>query len=448
MVSLPTRLRFPIPAWASSAPGARSIFRGLRHGLLAVFLVLLLLAAGFSEFNPSALDLAVAPHRYSILDWELSHLPDKWLRKLAGALPAGTTPSREDRVARAREFFDLGIDLGRLDRELHFPEAALAGSADPGEPGLPLQDQISLLEERRRNLQSDAEETIESEVAAVLVQEGLASRLGVFPPVDAVFSSSPHVLVVSPRDRITREQDVLLKPGLSITEKEEIEERILQGDNLSAYVEDTGGVAVYPSVVLDNVGLHHAVVITSHEWLHHWLFFRPLGRAFWSSPEMTSLNETVATIAGEDLGDRAYTALTGEVVDRTPPAVAEATEPAGPDRFDFRAEMQETRRRAEELLARGRIEEAEAYMEERRQLFVENGYLLRKLNQAYFAFHDTYATSPASVSPIGDQVRELRERSGSVADFLNTVAQFSTYPEFVEYLEGLGQAEAAPRPVN
>jgi len=53
--------------------------------------------------------------------------------------------------------------------------------------------------------------------------------------------------------------------------------------------------------------------------------------------------------------------------------------------------MRETRIRVDKLLAQGRIEEAEAYMEERRQEFVAHGYYIRKLNQAYFAFHGAYA---------------------------------------------------------
>jgi hypothetical protein len=193
-------------------------------------------------------------------------------------------------------------------------------------------------------------------------------------------------------------------------------------------------VAVYPSIVTDNAGLRQAVVITTHEWLHQWLFFRPLGRAFWNNAQMTTLNETVATIAGEELGDKVFISLIGEGVDRTPPATPTTRDPGA---FDFSAEMHETRLRTDELLAQGEIDEAEAYMEERRQVFVANGYLLRKINQAYFAFHGTYATSAASVSPVGDQVRELRERSGSIAQFLNTVSQFSTYQEFLHYLGGL-----------
>ncbi len=48
----------------------------------------------------------------------------------------------------------------------------------------------------------------------------------------------------------------------------------------------------------------------------------------------------------------------------------------------------------DELLAAGKIEEAEAYMEARRQVFWDNGYAIRKLNQAYFAFYGAYADVP------------------------------------------------------
>ena len=53
----------------------------------------------------------------------------------------------------------------------------------------------------------------------------------------------------------------------------------------------------------------------------------------------------------------------------------------------------------EGLLAQGKIEEAEAYMEERRRFLAANGHFIRKINQAFFAFHGSYATSPASISP-------------------------------------------------
>ena len=104
-------------------------------------------------------------------------------------------------------------------------------------------------------------------------------------------------------------------------------------------------------------------------------------------------------------------------------------------RFDFRAEMHSTRLRVDELLADGLIEEAEAYMEERRQFFVEHGFSIRKLNQAYFAFHGTYAESPASVSPIAGELRKLREAAGNLRSFIYLVSAVSSYQEFQAVLE-------------
>ena len=436
-------------------PGRRRI----RRGLLAFFLTLLILSAACEDFRPSTIDLAVASHRYSILTWELGNLPDKWLRKLGNLWPGRTGLPREERVAQAREFFALGQDLGRLKYQLRLaqavkppagespsetaPEAPSEATAKgPPEALSQAQDltgQIEEIEERRQALRPQVEALIEGELAAVLTREGITAPWGVpFPPVDAVFGGPPSLLVVSPRDRIYRQHGILLLPGLDDQAREGIEERLFRSENLSALVENTGGLAVYPSVVLDTAGMNYALMVTAHEWLHHWLFFQPLGRNLSKSPELLTLNETTASIAGEELGDLTFTALTGEVVNRVPAAApAESKSEPDPGRFDFTNEMRQTRRRAEKLLVEGKIEEAEAYMEERRQNFLANGYNIRKINQAYFAFHGSYATGPGSVSPIGEQLRELRRRSDSVSHFLETVSQFTSYQQFLEYLEHL-----------
>ena len=62
------------------------------------------------------------------------------------------------------------------------------------------------------------------------------------------------------------------------------------------------------------------------------------------------------------------------------------------------------------------------------------GYRLRKLNQAYFAFRGRYAEGPASVSPIGSQVRALREAHPDVTSFVKTVEGVSSYQEFLVLL--------------
>lgn len=416
---------------------ARRIWRQLRRVLLLALLSGLLLAAGGGDYRPSAVDLAAAPYRYSIVAWELNHLPDNALRRLAALWPGREELPRAERLAQAQEFFDLGLERRRWARRQRQNTAAYRP------PTVQELTALSRRERRRQELRPAAEATVEAELSRILAAQGITAPWGgVFPPVDAVFGGPPSVLVVSPRNRIARQESVLLRPGISPAVKAEIEQELLRAANLSALVEDTGGLSVYPSIVLDTVGLRYALEITAHEWLHQWLFFRPLGRNFQASPEMLTLNETVASVAGAELGDLAWAAMTGRPRPPNPVTAAAASSdpPPLPARaaggFDFTAEMRQTRIRTEELLAAGQIDAAEAYMERRRQYFVANNYYIRKLNQAYFAFYGSYATGPGSVSPIGGQVWELRRRSPTLKDFLERAAQFGSYREFVEYVEG------------
>jgi hypothetical protein len=90
------------------------------------------------------------------------------------------------------------------------------------------------------------------------------------------------------------------------------------------------------------------------------------------------------------------------------------------------------------LLAENKIEEAETHMEKRRQLFWENGYLIRKLNQAYFAFYGAYADVPggaAGEDPVGPAVRALREKSDSLADFVNTIAWMTSFEQLQQAIK-------------
>jgi hypothetical protein len=101
--------------------------------------------------------------------------------------------------------------------------------------------------------------------------------------------------------------------------------------------------------------------------------------------------------------------------------------------------MAETRARVDELLAADQIEEAEAYMEARRQVFVANGYQIRKLNQAYFAFYGAYADAPGATGtdPVGPLVQEVRQLSPSLRVFLQTMAPIGSFEELQEVAEKL-----------
>ena len=377
---------------------------------------LVLLGAVQGRDNPSPSDIAVDPHKYSLVSWELEHFSDKWIHKFNDILPWNSEPPREVRIAQAQEFFELKAQLRNLGRDTDSDRS----------------EQISALEQRRWAMQADVEETMESEISSILTQEGFASRIGViFPPVDVVYADSPTALIISPRNNISQLESTLLKPGLSNTVRDDLEEMIFREDDVSALVVNTGGVATYPSVVSDSMSLHDALIITAHEWLHHWFFFQPLGQHFWDNGDMVTLNETAATIGGQLIGDRAFTAMTGEEVIRKARASVGGVDP---DSFDFNAEMRETRLNTEEMLSNGHIVEAETYMEGRRQFMEDNGHFIRKLNQAFFAFYGSYATGVGSVSPIGDQLERLRLESDSIEEFVKTVGGFKRVSDLEEHL--------------
>ncbi len=404
----------------------------LSRAVATLFLSLLLVFGSSGDLKLSALDLVILPHQHQLVYWELTHLPDKWTHKLLSYFP-WRSMGEEERLENVHEFFELSAQVRSLE------DAILRGQT-PDEAEIEA-DSLRDARERRANLRLGVEETLESYISEVARDEGLDGWLGIiFPPVDVALESPPLLLTTSPRHTIQVDRSILLKPGMSLEQREVLEDTIMQEEDLSALVEGIGGVATYPSVVNQGSGLRGAAITAAHEWLHTYWFLRPLGWNYWSNPEMTTLNETAASLAGREIGLRAYSAITGEPYEAPGRSEASIEEPHGDlpaakeAIFDFRREMHDTRLRVDDLLGQGHIEAAEEYMESRRLLFMEEGYPIRKLNQAYFAFYGTYADNPASVSPIGQEVDHLREISGSLGEFVRTMSGFGSYQEFKAYL--------------
>jgi hypothetical protein len=152
------------------------------------------------------------------------------------------------------------------------------------------------------------------------------------------------------------------------------------------------------------------------------------------------MNETTADIVGAEVGVEVLRRYYSGVAAVGIPDLSRISFPAGypdphdvdPPPFDFRAAMHTTRVTADAMLASGRIAEAENYMEQRRRLLVENGFFIRRLNQAYFAFYGAYADTPggpAGEDPVGPAVRALRSRSGSLAAFVNRIAWITSFEQ-------------------
>ncbi len=415
-------------------PVARHM-RVFPRALATLLLSALLLFAVTGDLKVSALDLVVLPYRYQLVPWELTHLPDKLYHKLTSYLPWRSV-SEEERLENVQEFFTLGERIRSLEDSLVRGEPP-PDIETPSSEGSGPTETLRETRGRRSDLQAEAEETLEAYISTVAREEGLDGWLGIiFPPIDVALESPPLLLTISPRHTIRTEESILLRPDIPSEEMEALEDTILHEENMSALVEGLGGVATYPSVVNDRSGLRSAAITSAHEWLHTYWFIRPLGWNYWSSPEMTTLNETAASLAGREMGLRTYSTMKGEPYEsideggqpaHTGPADHEAPEA---DTFSFRREMHETRHQVDDLLEQGRIEAAEEYMEARRLVFVEEGYPIRKLNQAYFAFYGTYADNPASVSPIGEEVFRMRDICGSLGDFVRTMSGFDSYEKF------------------
>jgi hypothetical protein len=396
---------------------------GLLAALTAVALlggVMLLSATG----PDNAVEDAADDHGYDFALWELRNFPRKWIYKLHNLFDTRSAERGEETV---RRYFGLTDEIAALE------------SADPDG------ERLRQARAERDAFEADVEDILERRMTAVLEYEGLAlepplfSDLGlIFPPVDFELDAPPRVLAVSPRDRIALVDSYLLEPGLQREQFGGIEGTAESdnegGEGVSALVVGTGGVATYPSVLSAEDSYEELMDTAFHEWLHHYLAFFPLGRSYFEGGDVKTLNESVASIGGRELAAR-YFERYGGVEDAPAPApVPDSEQPA----FDFTEEMRALRREVEALLDDGKVAEAEALMEERRLRFVENGYQVRKINQAYFAFHGFYAFSAGSIDPIGPMLQTLFELEGSPGAFLRAVRGITSREELDQAVAGAG----------
>jgi hypothetical protein len=299
----------------------------------------------------------------------------------------------------------------------------------------PLETELADLQRQQQADGARVERAMAAQVSQVLAAEGLARGSQVWPPVTFRFNNMPTYLILSPRDEIRVYRGVYLLPDVPEAERASLEAAIEARLDMSALVADVGGVGSWPTMVIDRASLRSLFDIVAHEWTHTYLLMRPLGLRYGDNRDLTTMNETVASLVGGEVADlvmaRYYPELAPPPVTPSRP-LPEANQSV---REDFNQAMRRIRLHVDELLTQGRVAEAEAYMEAERQKLVAAGYNLRRLNQAYFAFHGSYATSPASVDPIGPWMRQLRARSGSLKAFLDQVARMRSLDDLLRAMD-------------
>ena len=410
-------------------------------------LVLSLLLLAFLVVPPAAacqrpaglgaeLNAIVAPHRFSALAWEACAL-------LGLGCNGEASPDELadlDDAAALEAYFALAEAERAVEGRLW--EAAENGAAEVRGA---LREDLADLRAQRAALRGRVETIIARQIRATLDTEGILNPFGSvslpvrFPPVGLRLDNPPTLLVVSPRSRIESVREVMLVQGMPTVTREEIEAAVAEL-GYSALVVDLGGLAaLYPPLIDAGAPLEWTIETATHEWLHQYLAFTPLGFRYVldlaglrPDYEIARMNETVAGMMGRELSDCVM-----EAYHRQPPEAAPATDPAPQpprDRSLFNRTMRETRLRVDELLAAGRVDEAEEYMEPQRRYLASEGYHIRKLNQAYFAFHGAYADAPTSVDPIGEEMRALRREVSSPREFLDAVSTLTSRAELQERL--------------
>lgn len=297
--------------------------------------------------------------------------------------------------------------------------------SDPAIAAGDLLAELGQLRSRQAQLQPLAESILQYQVNAIAVETGLTFGGQTIPSVLYHTTPPPDALIISPREVIRQDQDISISPDITVDQIEKLENQVDKSLNVSSLVVGIDGIGLYPTMVQETTDINRLAEIVAHEWVHNYLTLRPLGFSYLNSPELRTMNETAASIAGVELGRALVARFYPDYLPPPPSTDSEQFQAASTPAFNHQAEMRLTRVTTDHLLSEGKVEAAEAYMEQRRQFFWENGHHYRKINQAFFAFYGAYADQPggaAGEDPVGAAVRLLRVKSSSLADFINRLA--------------------------
>ncbi len=415
---------------------------------VAIALVLIVLVSGGCGGNASSsfegqFNKIVRPYSFSLLNWEISTLYNDVRQKVFHAEPEDALTSQN-----VMHYFSYTVQLNTLKSDLNMVQAKkVQGDIDQYE------SKINEVQAQIDNLKPVVEQTIARQISETLANQGIYNPLNnnwlhiTLPPINFTLEKPLYILVVSSRDKIERVRgDITIDPDINTAQMEELESS-LSKLNVSALVTQIGGLgATYPTFVVNNADLRFTINTAIEEWLHQYLAFRPLGFKYLldilgisHDTDIATLDETVAGVASQEIGQLVYDRYYAQYEPRAEPQANTASASAPVPAFDFNAFMRETRLAVDAYLKQGQADEAEKYMEARRQILITKGYYIRKLNQAYFAFHGSYAYGGGSVDPIGDQVRSLRSHSPSIKDFIDSAAQLTSRDDLGKIINSYGK---------
>ena len=253
----------------------------------AVFAVLVLVAVACSSVAAVVVPLPDGPNDFNSPGFVVRHA---WVKfALLATRPVRGAMSRGEEDAAVSRFFALNGLISQQERIAGDAQSAAGVAADAGAASASLRGE-------RADLKNTVASILDGRLTHVIKEAGLTRRIGgdvVWPPVNIEFQEPPAVLVKSPRSEIKKSSASLLQGSLPIARVQAIESDAERDGKTSALVVEIGGIAEYPAIIPFDEDYHFILQDIAHEWTHHYLYFAPLGRAYFDRAKLTTDRKSV-----------------------------------------------------------------------------------------------------------------------------------------------------------
>ena len=104
-------------AGAKLCPPPEGPMSDRRSRLVALFVLLVVVAAALAGgwLVTAAIDLPTGPEDYNLVQWEVRHLPNKWLYQVGTLLRGG--PGEAEKTRRVERFLAVNGEIASLEQE-------------------------------------------------------------------------------------------------------------------------------------------------------------------------------------------------------------------------------------------------------------------------------------------------------------------------------------------
>jgi len=193
-----------------------------------------------------------------------------------------------------QQIFEKEYQLEQIYADAEITDKELASKS--------LREELVKIYARQSDLAPFAEAILQDQVSQVLEEVGLTTVGQPMPNVWYHSTPLPMALIVSPRDHIEQTENISIKADLKLDKVSALEDSVDKGLDVSSLAVNIGGVGVYPTMVMQSTDVNWILNTVAHEWIHNYLTLRPLGLLYSETPQLRSMNETTASIAGNEIG--------------------------------------------------------------------------------------------------------------------------------------------------